>query len=188
MTDPIEYSEPFRVADLKPNRELRFDIAPDADGLAALADVLGLLAVRKLRFSGVLRPDGRHDWQIEGKLGATVVQPCVVTLEPVSTRIDERLLRRLVRDLPDPDSDVEDVEMPEDDSVEPLGEVIDLMSIAQEALSLSLPTYPRRDGAQAGTAQVAPPGQTPLSDADVKPFAGLADLKAKLQRDDPDQA
>jgi hypothetical protein len=52
--------------------------------------------------------------------------------------------------------------------------------VATEALALALPAYPRRDGATLGAhAASAPPGAAPLTDAEVRPFAALAALRAK---------
>ena len=73
-------------------------------------------------------------------------------------------------------ADDEEVEIPEDDTLEPLGEVIDAAEVAIEALSLALPLYPRAPGVELGAVQVSPPDAAPLQDADLKPFAGLAKL------------
>ena len=98
----------------------------------------------------------------------------MVTLAPVRARIDEAVRRRFVAGLGAPEGD--EVEIPEDDSLEPMPDVIDLAEIAAEALALALPEYPRAPGAEFGSAAVAPDGVAPLSDADLKPFAGLAGL------------
>ena len=168
----------LRVADLPQNAPTEFDLRPDADAMKALAAQLELLGLRKLRFSGVVRALGRTDWMVTGKLGATVVQPCVVTLEPVATRIEADVERRFLADLPQPD--IAETEMPEDDSAEPLGRFIDLGEIMAEALALNLPLYPRAEGADLGEAVFTEPGKTPMTDEDTKPFAGLANLRDKL--------
>ncbi len=80
-----------------------------------------------------------RDWRLEAKLGATVVQPCVVTAEPVTTRIDDPVTRRYLAQMPEPQGD--EVEMPEDDSAEPLPDVLDLSAVMAEALALALPLY-----------------------------------------------
>ena len=49
------------------------------------------------------------------------------------------------------------------------------------ALALALPLYPRAPGAELGQAVFAEPGTAPLKDEDLRPFAGLAGLKAKLE-------
>ncbi|MCQ0093223.1 DUF177 domain-containing protein [Roseovarius sp. M141] len=177
----------MRVADLPKGRTQPFDIVPDADARAALADALGIVALRKLTFRGTLAPLGRHDWRLTAELGATAVQACVATLAPVTTRIDTRIERRFLSDMPAPaelEATPEDgIEIPQDDSEEPLGDLIDLARILHEALALALPDYPRADGAGIMAAQAAPPGSAPLRDEDLKPFAGLAGLKAKLESD-----
>ncbi len=167
---------PFRAADLARRAELAFDIAPDDDAREALAGRLGLLGLRKLRFAGRLVPEGRRDWRLEATLGATVVQPCVVTLAPVTTRLDEPVARRYLADWTDPDPGSE-VEMPADDSVEPLGTAIDPAQVMEEALALALPLYPRAQGAEFGEAVFGAPGALPLTDEAVRPFAPLAKLR-----------
>ena len=70
------------MSDLSSRRETAFDLQPDADARAALAAQLGLDGLRKLRFVGKIAPSGARGWTLTAELGATVVQPCVVTLEP----------------------------------------------------------------------------------------------------------
>ncbi|CUX81753.1 MAG: putative metal-binding protein [Roseibaca calidilacus] len=158
-------------------------IEPDAATCAAIAQYLGLSAVRKMRFHGQLAPLGARDWEVSGSLGATVVQPCAVTLAPVTTRIDERIQRHFIADWSEPEG--EEVEMTLDDRQEPLGGRIDLSAIVVEALALALPEFPRAEGAALnpeGVLRTAPEGETPLDDDAVKPFAGLAALRDKLDR------
>ena len=93
-------------------------------------------------------------------------------------RITEEVRRRYVAGLPVPEGD--EVEMPEDDTVEPMPETIDLAEVTAEALALALPLYPRAAGAALGTAVFAAEGVAPVLDADLKPFAGLAALAGKL--------
>ncbi|MGI1661837.1 YceD family protein [Palleronia sp. KMU-117] len=183
MTEPRDEAildHPIRLADLGTKR-LAFDVTPGPDRLAALAADLDLLDLRKLRFAGRLEPDGPRDWRLEATLGATVVQPCRVTLKPVTTRLDEAVLRRYLARWDEPAK--AEAEMPEDDTAEPLPEAIDLGAVLAEALALALPPFPRADDAEE-TAQVfAGPGTAPMTDDDVKPFAGLANLRAKLKKD-----
>jgi uncharacterized metal-binding protein YceD (DUF177 family) len=166
----------FRTSDLARRVAHAFALEPDAAERAALASVLGASEIRKLRFAGELKPEGRRDWHLEATLGATVVQPCVVTLEPVVTRIDETVLRRFLADWPEPAPGSE-TEMPEDDSAEPLPAAIDIGEVMAEALALALPDFPRAEGVEIGTATAAPPGAAPLDAAGAHPFAALARLK-----------
>ncbi len=159
-----------------------FHLEPDHAARSKLAEELDLLALRKLRFQGQVAPEGATDWTLEGKLGATIVQPCVVTLEPVTTRLDVHVARRFVKDLPDP-GDASEVEMPEDDSLEPLADTVDLAEIMSEALALHIPDFPRADGVDAVDLSVTEPGKTPMTDEEAKPFAGLASLRDTLKND-----
>lgn len=176
----------LRVADMNDRAEKDFALVPAAPVLEALAQEMDLIALRKLRFAGVLRPEGSRAWRLEAQLGATVVQPCVVTLEPVTTRIEEEVTRLYTPDYAAIEARAQDaadkdgVPMPEDDTVEPLPAVIDLAAVMAEALALALPQYPRADGVSLGEAVYAAKGVAPLRDDDVKPFAGLAGLRDKL--------
>lgn len=170
----------LRLSDLKKKTPIR--LAPDAEARKAIADRLGILAVKKLTFEGQLAPMGKQDWTLSAKLGATVVQPCVVTLDPVTTRLDETVERKFLADLPEL-PDASEVEMPEDDSVEPLPETLELSDVMEEALALALPDWPRAPGVEPVDIAVTEPGQTPLSNDDVKPFAALKTLQEKLKKD-----
>ncbi|GHE86954.1 hypothetical protein GCM10016455_03320 [Aliiroseovarius zhejiangensis] len=179
----LPFSHPLRVAELPTGRPTQFELAPDAAECAAIAADLGIQGLRKLRFAGELAPFGKHDWQMQAELGATVTQACVVTLDPVTTRIDDRVDRRWLRDLDQP-AGADEVEMPEDDTIEALGTVIDLGQVMVEALALALPLYPRAEGAEIQTTVFTEPGLKPMSDEDAKPFAGLSGLRDKLGRKD----
>ncbi|KIC20772.1 YceD family protein [Leisingera sp. ANG-Vp] len=175
-------STALRVADLPQNSPTAFEIAPGKEELAAIAAELGLTALRKLRFVGAVKARGKRDWQLTGELGATVVQDCVVTLEPVSTRIDEKVSLTYLANFETPEGS--EVEMPEDDSTEALGTHIDPGEVMVEALALHLPAYPRKDGAELGEAVYAEPGVAPMRDEDARPFAGLAALRGQLKDED----
>lgn len=186
MSDASDNSEVLRVSGLNTKRETRFELVPDPAARQQLADALGFSALRKVRFSGQITPEGKRGWALNATLGATIVQPCVITLEPVSTRIDTPVSRRFVpAELIEPGvEDESEVEMPEDDTLEPLSDVIDLSRVLAEALALAAPQYPRAKGAELGAAQFAEDGVTPMKDDDVKPFAGLKALRDKLDSDD----
>ncbi len=168
----------FRVADLPQNAPTEFDLRPGPETMRQLAEELGLSGLRKLRFAGRIAAHGARDWRLEAHLGATVVQPCVVTLDPVMTRIETDVTRLFLAEMPRPQGP--ETEMPEDDAIEPLGPEIDPAAVMAEALALALPLYPRKEGAELGEAVFAEPGKTPLRDEDARPFAALASLRDKL--------
>ncbi|GAA6175149.1 YceD family protein [Sulfitobacter pacificus] len=171
----------LRVAELSQTAENTFALRPDAEALKEIAAELGFETLRKLSFSGRIIPLAGKDWTLEGRLGATVVQPCVVTLEPVMTRVDTDVTRHFLNTFSYPDEP--EVEMPEDDTSEPLGSWIDPGIVMREALALAAPDYPRKDDAELGQLVYTKPGETPMTDEDARPFAGLADFKSKLEKD-----
>ena len=185
MQDPLPVSLPLRTATLGKRSPTRFDLKPDAAEREALAGVLGITALPRLRFRGELRPLGRADLELEARLEATVVQPCVITLAPVTTRIDIPVRRRYLRDFVEPED--AEAEIPEDDSIEPLPDIIDPGAVMTEALALALPDYPRAPGAVHTVVVIAPPDTAPLQDADMKPFAGLAGLVPKISGSDDER-
>ncbi|MBV1868492.1 MAG: DUF177 domain-containing protein [Marinosulfonomonas sp.] len=186
MTDtsePPKWAHPIRVAALLPNQVETFELTPESELRQLIGRDLDLLNLRKLRFSGTLSPLGAVGWLLKGQLGATISQACIVTGEPVSGRIDVPVTRHFLPDDTDYEAG-EETEMPEDDSVEPLAETIDLGAIMIEALSLALPQYPRAPDAGPGDAQFSEAGKTPMSDADARPFAGLKSLRDTLSNED----
>ncbi len=164
-------------------RQIEISTAPDENWLADLARRLDVLSIRKLRFNATISPEGASDWTLDGMLGATVIQPCVVTFAPVTTRIDVPVTRRYVADFPEPEPGTE-TEMPDDDSIEPLPATLDVSALIAEALALSLPDFPRADGVDSVEISVTEPGSRPLTDEDTKPFAGLAGLRDSLSNKD----
>lgn len=164
------------------NRPVSFSLSPDAETCTKIAAELGIRGIRKLRFEGVIRPRGSSDLELLARIGVTVIQDCVVTLEPVTTRIDEDIVRVYLADLTEPEG--EEVEMPEDETEEQKPAVLDLQGIMVEAIALALPEFPRAEGLDPVEMTITEPGKTPLSDDDVKPFAALKSLRDKLDGTD----
>ncbi|GAB4291968.1 MAG: DUF177 domain-containing protein [Roseovarius sp.] len=186
--DAIRKSFIWRVRMLAPNAARSFDLRPDPQAQRRIAAELGLRGLRKLRFAGTLAPEGTADWRVEARLGATVTQDCVVTLAPVTTRIEQPVIRRLLHDWPPPEERGDEVEMPADDSIDPLGSEIDLWSMMLEALSLALPDYPRAADADMATpARAGGAGDVAAAPRDAdrpNPFLALAALRRKTPEGD----
>lgn len=171
----------LRVAGLSGRKPTRFRFAPEATMRAKIAQDLDLLDLPALMMSGEITPEGRGDFRLEARLTARAVQACAITLAPVPARVNEPLVRRYLAAFEYPIAD--EAEIPQDDTTEPLPEVIDLAMVATEALALALPLYPRAEGAALGAQVFAPPGVEPLADDVLKPFAGLAGLAKTLNKD-----
>lgn len=173
-TAALPWSHRMRLAELAARKPTRFDLTPDAETRAAIAAWADISALDELRLKGSLTPTGRHDWHLQAEFTARVVQPCAITLVPVTTKLSEGVERRYLADMKLPEG--EEVEVPEDTSAEPLPDVIDLAEVALEVLELALPLYPRAPGAELGESLAAEPGVAPLRDEDTRPFANLRAL------------
>lgn len=169
----------FVVADLSQNQPTKFKLRPNEGQLNEIATKLELLAARKVSFSGQISAQDRRDWVLTARLGITVVQPCVVTLAPVTTRIDMDVRRVFLASLPEPE--LGEVEMHDDENIELLKASIDLFAVMVETLTLVLPQYPRKDGANLAEANFTEPGQAAMTDEDARPFSGLAGLGKALK-------
>ena len=124
-----------------------FDIAPTAAEAAALARLMGARAVRKLRFAAAAARAGRRLAARRPGSARRVVQTCVVTLDPVTTRIDQPVARRYLPGAPRGRAGRRSRRGGGRD--EPLRDRLDLGLVATEALALALPAYPRKPGAGA---------------------------------------
>ena len=152
-----------------------FAFSANPDERAALVHRLGLEKLRSLSVSGHIRPlsDGRT-MLVQGSFSAEVVQSCVVTLDPVESRLEETFEIRYVSNGDLAAATEHDVEVsPEDTDEEPFdGTSIDLGAVAVEFLSLALDPYPRKPRAEFAF-ETAP-------EQDLGPFAGLAKLRNKV--------
>lgn len=172
-----EFSRPLRVSRLPRNAPHQVDETATPQECVDVAQVLDLLSLRKFRITGTLDPIDAGGWRFEGRIGATVKQACVVTLEPVQTRIDQHVSRIF---LPQPvaHSGEEEIEIDPDDDTDPLSDPLDIGGLAMEELALALPAYPRADGAP-----VLETDDVEEDDSRPKPFAGLAALAEKMKDD-----
>lgn len=153
---------------------------------AALAARFSVPAVLGLSYVAHVSPWGRGGWRVQGTADALLEQVCVVSLEPVQSRVHEGFDRRFLPDAlieqPPPGSEIE-LGAEDADAPEGLGETIDLGEIAAEAIALGIDPYPRRDGVSVGQLVVAPAGAEPLTDEAARPFARLAALRQQKGRE-----
>lgn len=176
MPAPTPNTQRLRVAHLNPRAATPFLLTPDESTRKAIAEELQISDLPKLSFQGEIRARGGDAWALTGQLRARVVQPCVITLKPVRTGIDEPVERVFSPHLRPPEE--EEVEMP-DETLEPLGQFIDLSAVMIEALALALPQYPRARDAALGDSAIE--DDTPDT---KKPFAGLDKLLGGLSEPD----
>lgn len=132
--------------------------------LAAVRDLPQLSAVFDLTRQGA----GAH---VSGRVSALVGQTCVVSLEPIESKLDEAI--DVTFGPPGAAARTDAGEPPE-----PLvGGSVDLGALATEFLILGIDPYPRKEGAE-----FAPPK---AGEAGEHPFALLAPLKKSLGSGEP---
>ncbi|WP_316015591.1 YceD family protein [Roseobacter sp. HKCCA0434] len=172
-TTRIEFSRPLMTQRLMRDGRHPFEESATDAERAELAVLFDATEVRAFTLTGEVRPDG-DGLTLDARLRAEVVQPCVVSLRPVTTTLDEPVKRHY-----DPALDPEavDLDIEAEEEVEPLPRTLDLGLVAIEAAALALPAYPRHPDAGDGD-RIADDG---AQDAErEKPFAALAALKEKL--------
>lgn len=193
MTQPAEKqqkSEIERMVDLDRmgTGSAALDITASEGERAALARRFGFLGLPA--FSARVTVDRRLGGQVivEGRLRGTIVQACILTLEPVKQELDETFRIVFKQDLAeerDPESG-EAVLSAQADAPEPLsGNMLDVGEIVAEQLSLAADPYPRRPGAKLEDVLPKPRkgakggGGGGKAEQRRHPFAGLAALRDK---------
>ncbi len=175
-----EFSRPVNLRRLPRSAAHEIDERANESECAKVAKLLDLLFLSKFRIRGTLSPSGDEGWRFDGTMGATVTQPCVVTLAPVKTRIDVTVARHYLPSSPESEALAEiEIDAEALDEVDPLPEVLDIGLLAIEELALAIPAYPHAEGVE-DTALVM---RTDEGDEEPprKPFAGLAALREKMR-------
>ena|SRR5689334_13942979 len=171
------WSVPVTVAAV-PETGQRLDLEADGPARDAIAKIAGLAALPRFKAGFDLTRHGAEGLCVAGRVSATVVQNCVVTLEPIESEIDEAVDLVFLPDVAPPAEAVELHAFDTDEPPEAIRDgVIDLGAVATEFLILGLDPYPRKPGAVFD----APPAGDPVS----HPFAVLAALKKGDAPKDP---
>ena len=153
-------------------RDLSVDL--DEKARATLAEALRLSAVDSFSARLSVVPL-RGGIRAQGRLTADIVQPSVVTFEPVGQHVDEKIDRVF---LPEPHGhkhtsdpevfiDLEDDDFP--DHID--GPEVDLSALLVETLALAIDPYPRREGESLDGLGLD------LGGEEAGPFAALKKLK-----------
>lgn len=147
----------------------------------AMARAFDLVDLPAFEATLTVKPWTAHGYRVEGRVVATVVQTCVVTLEPVENTVDEAIDVKFVppseiakyepkrNDEGEIELDADTADIP--DLIE--GDQIDIGALAAEYLALGLDPYPRKPGIAFDPNAF---GLAPVDDK-VSPFAALARLK-----------
>ena len=168
-------SRPFSVAQL-PARGTNVTVEASPAEREALARDLDLPAINSLtaRLHVTGSPARVH---VRGTIRASIVQTCVVTLEPFESELDEEVEVSFRAPLEGEREfgSGEEIEVDPDAPDELLGDRIDLGAITAEFLALGLDPYPRKPGVEFEAAE------TEGAENEGSPFAALA----RLRKDEP---
>jgi uncharacterized metal-binding protein YceD (DUF177 family) len=169
------WSVPVRLSDI-PQEGRSYRLDPDARTRAAVAEAVGVAALPRVQADLTLTRSGRDRVRVAGVVTAVVGQTCVVTLEPVETKVAEivDLMFTAEGERSPPSMAVDLSALPNaPEPPEPLENgTVDLGRIAVEFLVLGIDLYPRKPDAK-----FEAPGGEPDQDAAAHPFAALRMLK-----------
>lgn len=113
---------------------------------ADIVRALPLAALDKLQAHYRITGLAGGGWRLKGQISASLVQTCVVSLEPVSSAIEEPFEVEFWREVSEPEG--EDKSVLEGPDVETLtGDEIPAGRIVFETLAGALDPYPRKEGA-----------------------------------------
>lgn len=165
MAISAEFSRIHPIAHLKVELE-RVVVEADAAERWALAQRLELIDIVSLRAEVALRRMEDGLIEVTGQLKSSVMQRCVVSLEPIPAAVAIDFRRLFANE----GEEAELVEIdPDAELIEPLdGEILDLGEIVAEELSLALDPYPRAEAAEIANGD---------DEDDPNPFASLASLR-----------
>jgi uncharacterized metal-binding protein YceD (DUF177 family) len=146
------------------------DLVADEIVRAAIARTANLLDLRRLTASFNVTQIGRDGLHIEGEVTSTIIQECVVTLEPIEQNLVEPIDLTFTPEV----AEAAEAAASADDEIDPpealVGGTVDLGAIATEYFLLGIDPYPRKPGAE-----FQQPGAGEAAAAN--PFAALAALK-----------
>jgi hypothetical protein len=143
MNDFLEFSRPVDVMRLRPGGS-SYEIAASAEECAALARRFDLLTLDRLTARVELKPVAGGFYRLTAALEAALAQACIITLEPVASRVEETF--SLLYGALDLQEEVLLDGVSE--TVEPLeGGIVDIGEAVAQQLSLALDPFPRAPSA-----------------------------------------
>ncbi|MDP2118945.1 MAG: DUF177 domain-containing protein [Hoeflea sp.] len=174
-----EFSYPVKVGHISAN-PFTVRISADPADLARLEAQWGVREVRSFEAEVVLSRWKRDGVRVKGHVSVSIVQDCVVTLDPVAQKIEEdfeaiflpensRLAKRVRDGTAELVLDPEGPDLPETFT----GDSIDVGGVAAEFAALAIDPYPRKQGADYADRIES----DPATDKKPSPFAVLQGFK-----------
>jgi uncharacterized metal-binding protein YceD (DUF177 family) len=171
---PAEFSRSIAVDQIGP-QEIEREIVANAAERTRLAERFGLLALDRLTATLVLKRGRGGLIQVRGRFEADVVQACVVTLEPVRSRLNENFSVAFGTGATAAGEVV--IGLEDEDPPEELTEGrIDLGETVAQQLAVALDPYPHAPGTGEASEQSSAAGEAGVEKA-ANPFAALTQLR-----------
>lgn len=181
MPPPTPYSVPIDLGALA-ERGAEVTLEPDLAERAAIAEWLGVSGLESFGASISISRAGSDVYAYAASFAADVVQACVVTLQPVRSRLEGEVSRRyrmMARPPRRQSAASHEIPITAEDEPEILTSfIVDLAAPVLEELSLALDPYPRVPGAVFDV----PDEEKSVS---ASPFAVLERLKLKANARPP---
>ena len=144
---------------------LRVGFVATPEELADLCERFGYMKLDQLQADLELTRVAPETWDVTGRVQARLVQPCIVTGDPVPESVDFEVEDRYVRPAQEDDEVIVGLE----DSEPLVNGCIDLGELVAQSLALAVNAWPRTEGA---------PDEFKVGDTESPhPFAGLGSLK-----------
>ncbi|WP_416407074.1 YceD family protein [Agrobacterium rosae] len=177
--DDVPFSYPVKVGHISAN-PVRIGLTASPEELIGLAKLWYVVSVESLKSELQVTRWKRDGLKITGDVRVALTQACVVTLEPVSSVIDEKIDQilvpegsKLARMMPDEKGEIvldpDGPDMPDQFS----GDTIDVGVVVAEFAALAIEPYPRKPNVDfAGYGE-----EKLVEEKKPSPFAALKDWK-----------
>lgn len=173
---PPEFSRPFAIDDIE-SKGSPVELVADAAERRRLAERFDLLSLDRLVAQlTVTRGASGIPIRVRGRLQASVVQNCILSLEPVASEIDEAVAAEYAPASSEGPEEVFHLDQPE--PPEPLeGDTLELGELVAQHLSVALDPYPKKAGVE--PLEWGQPGPAEEATDPANPFSVLASLRKK---------
>ena len=88
---PLSYQDKIDLSKLNAEKTIKFDMIFSQEDLLQIANDLDVESIKKTKLRGEISKINKDKWTLRAVMGATILQKSVLSLKPVTTRIDDKL-------------------------------------------------------------------------------------------------
>tara|TARA_B100000965_G_C19225712_1_gene597861 strand:- start:76 stop:630 length:555 start_codon:yes stop_codon:yes gene_type:complete len=176
FSNPIQIVIPLKV--LRQTKKFAFQYTSNLKALTELTRILKIEELKAFSFQGQIFQLNEHDYTLRASFDATVVQLCIISLNPIKTKISNKINQSYIDQ---ENSQKTKYLLIDHDSIEKeqFKSEINVGDIMLEALSLEIPLYPRKKNAKFEGITVTDSEIKPLDRTTNNPFLSLKELKLR---------